>query len=92
MASPKVLESPAVRVIGDSVPEVLKSKVVQSLPPSPSVRTTVPEAIRVALGLSPGSTLDWTFDPDSKIVTVAKGSEAPEVSPRKRKRRARSPR
>jgi hypothetical protein len=48
-----------------------KSKVLQTVPGSPSVRATVPEAVAAILGAVPGSTLVWVIEPGSGRVTVS---------------------
>jgi hypothetical protein len=55
------------------------SKVLQTVPGSPSVRATVPEAIAAILGAVPGSTLVWEVEPGSLRVTVSV-QPAPEES------------
>jgi hypothetical protein len=47
------------------------SKVLQTVPGSPSVRATVPEAVAAILGAIPGSTLVWEVEPGSLRVTVS---------------------
>lgn len=47
------------------------SKVLQTVPGSPSVRATVPEAVAAILGATPGSTLVWEIEPGSGTVRVS---------------------
>jgi hypothetical protein len=47
------------------------SKVLQTVPGSPSVRATVPEAVAAILGAVPGSTLVWEIERGSGKVTVS---------------------
>jgi hypothetical protein len=47
------------------------SKVLQTVPGSPSVRATVPEAVAAILGAVPGSTLVWEVEPGSGKVRVS---------------------
>ena len=48
-----------------------RSKVLQTVPGSPSVRATIPEAVAAILGAAPGSTLLWSVEPGSLRVTVS---------------------
>jgi hypothetical protein len=79
--------------MGESVAgTALKSKLVQSLPSSPSLRTTVPEAIRVLLGLGKGDTLDWSFDLATREVKISKAmadASRPALTPGKRRTKSR---
>jgi len=47
------------------------SKVLQTVPGSPSVRATIPEAVAAILGATPGSTLVWQVEPGSGKVRVS---------------------
>jgi hypothetical protein len=47
------------------------SKVLQTVPGSPSVRATVPEAVAAILGAVPGSTLVWEIEPGTGKVRVS---------------------
>lgn len=47
-----------------------ESSVLRNLASSNSVRTTVPQLIAVQLGAAPGTTLVWSFDPESNSATV----------------------
>ena len=62
-----------------------ESSVLRNLASSNSVRTTVPQLIAVQLGASPGTTLVWSFDPESNSATVRLKPESPR---RKSSRRA----
>lgn len=47
-----------------------ESSVLKNLAASNSVRTTIPQVIAALIGAGPGTTMVWTFDPASKVVTV----------------------
>ena len=56
----------------DKLPKfgTFESSVLRNLASSNSVRTTVPQLIAIQLGASPGTTLVWSFNPDSNSATV----------------------
>jgi hypothetical protein len=56
------------------------TKVHQSKEGSPSLRTTLPEAVATVLSVQRGDSLVWTVEPELRRVTVSKrtgGSSSP---------------
>lgn len=54
------------------MPRAYESSVVQTTRRSPSLRTTIPEAVVGMLGLDPGDKLMWETEPGSLKVTVSR--------------------
>ena len=51
-----------------------ESKAVRSVKKSPSLRTTIPEAISALLDVEAGDTLLWEFEPGAASVSVSRKS------------------
>ena len=63
------------------MPRIFESKAVRSVKDSPSIRTTVPEAVSALLGLEIGDTILWEVEPVSGRITVSR--KAPEKASRR---------
>jgi hypothetical protein len=64
---------------------VFESRAVRSVKDSPSIRTTVPEAVSALLGLEAGDSLLWEVEAGvSKAVVSRKAGGAHEVKSSKR--------
>jgi hypothetical protein len=56
---------------------IFESRAVRSVKGSPSIRTTVPEAVSAILGISPGDTILWEVEPGTGNVGVSGGGKPP---------------
>lgn len=75
--------------MGAEMVGTFRSKVLQNVPGSPSVRATIPEAVAAILGSVPGSTLEWTVEPGTLrvVVSVAKPDGSPSAGSKKSSKR-----
>jgi antitoxin component of MazEF toxin-antitoxin module len=54
------------------MPRAFVTKIHQSRESSPSLRTTIPEAVATVLNIQRGDSLVWTVEAEARRVTVAK--------------------